>query len=90
MLQMKEALLLAEKNDHLFVLDIESGRVHSFNCTAKVIVQLCLDPILFEDLVLEFQRYFPISRGEAEEDIREVLAMMNKYGLLREHGPDDV
>ena len=83
MIQLKTDLLLAEKDDDLYVLDVESGRVHCFNPTAKVIFQLCLEPVSFEKLVDEFMLFFPIQRGEAAEDIRMILSMMEQYGLLQ-------
>jgi len=83
MIQLKADLLLAEKDDDLYVLDVESGRVHCFNPTAKVIFQLCLEPVSFEKLVDEFMLFFPIQRGEAAEDIRMILSMMEQYGLLQ-------
>ncbi len=83
MIQLKTELLLAEKDDDLYVLDVESGRVHCFNPTAKVIFQLCLEPVSFEKLVDEFMLFFPIQRGEAAEDIRIILSMLDQYGLLQ-------
>ncbi len=90
MIQLKPDLLLAEKDEDLYVLDIESGRVHCFNPTAKVIFQLCLEPVSFEKIVEEFLLFFPISRGEAIDDIRMILSMMEQYGLLQARGPDRV
>ena len=83
MIQLKTDMLLAEKDDDLYVLDVESGRVHCFNPTAKVIFQLCLEPVSFDKLVDEFILFFPIQRGEAAEDIRMILSMMEQYGLLQ-------
>jgi hypothetical protein len=82
MIQLKEKLLLAEKADTLYVLDIDSGRVHSFNLTAKVIFQLCMQPIEFDELVQEFLGYFPIDPAEAAEDIRQILELLGRYDLL--------
>jgi len=83
MIQLKTDLLLAEKDDELYVLDVESGRVHCFNLTAKVIFQLCLEPVSFDKLVDEFMLFFPIQRGEAAGDIRMILSMMEQYRLLQ-------
>ena len=83
MIQLKVDLLLAEKDDDLYVLDVESGRVHCFNPTAKVIFQLCLEPVSFEKLVDEFMLFFPIQRDEAADDIRMILSMLEQYGLLQ-------
>lgn len=82
MIQLKPDLLLAEKDGQLYVLDIEVGRVHSFNRTAKVIFQLCMEPIQFDTLLQEFCGYFPIPAAEASEDIQAILQLMNEYGLL--------
>ena len=86
MIQLKEKLLLAEKAETLIVLDIDSGRVHSFNLTAKVIFQLCLQPIEFDELVSEFLGYFPIDPAEAAADIRQILELLRQYDLLAESG----
>lgn len=86
MIQLKEKLLLAEKAETLYVLDIDSGRVHSFNLTAKVIFQLCMQPIEFDELVSEFLGYFPIDPAEAAADIRQILELLRQYDLLAEPG----
>ena len=89
MIQLKEKLLLAEKAETLYVLDIDSGRVHSFNLTAKVIFQLCMQPIEFDELVSEFLGYFPIDPAEAAADIRQILELLGQYDLLAESGQLD-
>ena len=89
MIQLKEKLLLAEKSETLYVLDIDSGRVHSFNLTAKVIFQLCMQPIEFDELVSEFLGYFPIDRAEAAADISQILELFRQYDLLAESGQLD-
>ena len=89
MIQLKEKLLLAEKAETLYVLDIDSGRVHSFNLTAKVIFQLCMQPIEFDELVREFLGYFPIDPAEAAADIRQILELLRQYDLLAESGQLD-
>ena len=86
MIQLKEKLLLAEKAETLYVLDIDSGRVHCFNLTAKVIFQLCMQPIEFDELVSEFLGYFPIDPAEAAADIRQILELLRQYDLLAESG----
>lgn len=90
MIQLKQKLLLAEKAETLYVLDIDSGRVHSFNLTAKVIFQLCLQPIEFDELVSEFLGYFPDrSCGGGKLDIRQILELLRQYDLLAELGRRD-
>ena len=86
MIQLKQKLLLAEKAETLYVLDIDSGRIHSFNLTAKVIFQLCMQPIEFDELVSEFLGYFPIDPAEAAADIRQILELLRQYDLLAEPG----
>ena len=89
MIQLKQKLLLAEKAETLYVLDIDSGRIHSFSLTAKVIVQLCMQPIGFDELVREFLGYFPIDPAEATEDIRQILELLRQYDLLADLGRRD-
>ena len=87
MIQLKPNLLLAEKKEYLYVLDADSGRVHTFNPTAKVIFQLCMEPIAFDELVQEYLGYFPIEASEAQADVRMILALFEQYDLLQSGSP---
>ncbi len=85
-IQLKKDLLLAEKDDELFVLDIGSGRIHQFNQTAKIIFQMVLEPRSSEDVITAYARCFSLGQAEAEEDVNSILGMMRQYDLLRPAG----
>ena len=82
-IRLKDDLLLAEKNEELYVLDIGSGRVHTFNATAKVIFQLCLEARTLEAITAEYRRYFPVPEEDAREDVTLITKTMARHGLLR-------
>ena len=63
--QLKDDLLMAEKDEMLYVLDLESGSIHSFNQTGKVIVQLCLEPRSLEEISGEYRQYFDLEADPA-------------------------
>jgi len=86
LIQLKKDLLLAEKEEELFVLDIESGRIHRFNHTAKIIFQLALEPHSPEDIAAEYASRFSLEQAEAEEDVKTIVGMMRQYNLLRPAG----
>ncbi|KAA5599481.1 PqqD family peptide modification chaperone [Blastochloris sulfoviridis] len=80
--QIKPSLLITEKDDQLFALDTESGRVHEFNVTAKVILQLFLEPRDEEEAAAAFARAFDIPHAQALEDVRTMLAQFRANDLL--------
>ncbi len=82
--KVKEGVLLAERNNILYVLDVDSGRVHEFNETARAIFQICMEPVSLEEIVKEYTQYFDIPESEAEKDISEVLTVMIENGLLED------
>jgi hypothetical protein len=82
-------VLLAERDNILYVLDIESGRVHQFNETAKVVFQLCMEPVFLEDVVREYALYFGIAESDAREDVLTVIRVMKGNGLFSEAGNDE-
>lgn len=80
--QLKPSLLLTEKSDQLFVLDKDTGRVHEFNVTAKVIFQLFLEPRSVDEAVEAFARTFEIEEEQAREDVTEMLDHFRTNDLL--------
>ena len=80
--QVKANLLLAEKDELLYVLDVEPGRIHSFNITAKVIFQLCMQPRTEEEIIAEYRNYFELDFSSAQEDVRLMLDMLTQAELL--------
>ncbi len=87
--KVKQGVLLAEKVNILYALDIEPGRVHQFNETAKVIFQLCMEPTSLEDLIQEYILYFDVSESVAQEDVLSVVGAMEKSNLLAESNIDE-
>jgi|UniRef100_A0A7C5AMA4 hypothetical protein len=83
-IQLKDDLLMTEKDEMLYVLDLESGRIHCFNQTAKVIVQLCLKPRSPEEISEEYRQYFGLEAGMAQKDVMAILEKLAFYHLLRE------
>ncbi len=84
--QLKPSLLITEKDQQLFVLDKDNGRVHEFNVTAKVIFQLFLEPRSKQEAVEEFARTFDIPTEQAAEDVDAMLAQFRANDLMREIG----
>lgn len=84
--RLKPSLLMTEKDDMLFALDVDTGRVHEFNLTAKVIVQLFLDPRDETEAAAEYARTFRISPQQALEDVRFMLERFESNGLLGASG----
>lgn len=82
--KLKDELLFAEKDEWLYALDIESGRVHEFNRTAKVIVQLWLVPRTVQEVAAEFAAYFQLTAQEVLADVQAVEAMLAKGELLED------
>ncbi len=82
--QLKSSLLITEKDDDLFALDTETGRVHEFNVTAKVILQLFLEPQDVETAAAAFARSFDIPPDQALADVREMLVRFRANDLLKE------
>ena len=80
--QLKSSLLLTEKSDQLFVLDKDTGRVHEFNVTAKVIFQLFLEPRSVDEAVEAFALTFEIEEEQAREDVTEMLDRFRTNDLL--------
>lgn len=84
--RLKDDLLMTEKDEMLYVLDLESGRIHRFNPTAKVIVQLCLEPRTPEEISEEYRQYFDLEPQAALDDVLALLKQLAAYQLLREDG----
>ncbi len=82
--KLKENLLLAEKDEFLYVLDVDLGRVHSFNITAKIIFQLCMEPRTVQEIVDEYRSYFDVSVAVGWRDVNAVLKNLSQYGLLQQ------
>lgn len=82
--QLKDDLLMAEKDEMLYVLDLESGRIHSFNQTGKVIVQLCLEPRSLEEISGEYRQYFDLEADPAREDVTAMLEKLASSHLFKE------
>lgn len=82
--QLKDELLMTEKDEMLYVLDLESGRIHRFNQTAKVIVQLCLEPRSVKEISEEYRQYFDLDAGEAQDDVKALLERLASHHLLKE------
>jgi len=82
--KLKDNLLFAEKDEWLYALDIDSGRVHEFNKTAKVIVQLWLMPQTVDEVAGEFAAYFGLMAQEVLADVRSVEEMLVKGELLED------
>ncbi|NJL07323.1 MAG: PqqD family protein [Methylacidiphilales bacterium] len=80
--QIKPSLLITEKDDQLFALDTQSGRVHELNLTAKVIFQIFLEPRGEDEAAEAFARAFDIPREQALEDVRAMLAQFRVNDLL--------
>ncbi|MDP8217848.1 MAG: PqqD family peptide modification chaperone [Candidatus Theseobacter exili] len=80
----KEGLLLAEKDSILYVLEVESGRVHSFNSSAKSIFEICMRPSSVDSITEEYVSYFNISIHIAREDVLLLLDKLVRIGLLEE------
>lgn len=81
--QVKKNLLLAEKDEFLYVLDVELGRVHSFNITGKIIFQLCMEPRTIREIVREYLNYFDVSEAVGLRDVKTVLNKFSQYELLQ-------
>lgn len=82
--KLKADLLFAEKNEWLYALDIESGRVHEFNRTAKIIVQLWLSSRTVHEVAAEFALYFQLTAQEVLADVKAVEEMLVKGELLED------
>jgi hypothetical protein len=80
--RVKANLLLAEKENNLYVLDVDAGRVHSFNPTARIIFQLCMAGGTKEEIVQDYIRYFNISTADGQKDVDVVLKIIGDYGLF--------
>jgi len=86
--KVKHDVLLAERDNILYVLNVESGRVHQFNETAKVVFQLCMEPVFLEDVIREYALYFGIDESDAREDVLTVISSMKENSLFSEAGND--
>ena len=84
--QLKDELLLTEKDEMLYVLDYDNGRIHRFNQSAKVIFQLCLEPRTFAEIVREYRAYFDLGEPEAVGDVAGVLQRLASYELFKKGG----
>lgn len=82
--QLKDDLLMAEKDEILYVLNLESGRIHCFNQTAKVILQLCLAPRSLMEIVEEFRQYFDLEVDLARDDVTALVERLASFHLLKE------
>jgi hypothetical protein len=80
--QLKPGLLITEQDDQLFVLDKDTGRVHEFNMTAKVIFQLFLERREDEEAVEAFARTFDIPTDQARDDVSDMLQRFQDNDLL--------
>lgn len=77
---------MTEKDNRLFALDTETGRVHELNRSAKVIFQLFLEPREEEEAAAAFSRSFDIPLDRALEDVRDMLEQFRANDLLRDVG----
>ena len=87
--KVKQKVLLAEKDGALYVLDIERGRVHRFNQTARVVFQLCMEPVSLKDVIREYILYFDVPESEAREDVLTVISTMEENGLFADEKTDE-
>lgn len=86
--QLKSSLLITEKDEQLFALDTDNGRVHELNPTAKVIFQLFLEPRAEEEAATAFARSFDIPYEQAVEDVRGMLERFRSNDLLEPGVPE--
>lgn len=84
--QLKKRLLAAERDALLYVLDIDPGRVHRFNDSARIVFQLCLEPRAEAEIIEAYARAFGLDPATAAEDARAALAQMEALGLFRGDG----
>lgn len=80
--QLKSSLLITEKDEQLFALDTQTGRVHELNLTAKVIFQLFLEPREEAEAAAAFARSFDIPYDQALEDVRHMLERFRANDLV--------
>jgi hypothetical protein len=75
---------MTEKDETLYVLDLENGRIHSFNQSGKVIVQLCLEARSLEEISGEYRQYYDLTDAAAREDVAAILEKLASYQLFQE------
>ncbi len=80
--RLKSSLLVTEKNEQLFALDTDNGRVHELNVTAKAIFELFREPCEEEEAAAEFARTFDVPYEQALEDVRDMLERFRNNDLL--------
>ena len=79
---MKENIVTAEKKEHLFILDLDSGKIFEFNATAQFIIDSCVEKKSIEELVMEYAQFFETDRMKAEEDVLSLLKLLEENGLM--------
>jgi hypothetical protein len=70
--------------DGAIVMDVDSGRMFSLNCSGSVMFQLLTDSLDEKSIVDELVRRFGISAVVARRDLGEFRSALNSYALIKE------
>jgi hypothetical protein len=87
MYRVSDTVRSTHNQDGAIVLDIRQGQMFNLNFAGSRILELLKSESAESAIVDEISREFGISRGLAENDVREFLQNLKKYHLVQEREP---